>query len=266
MKSSKWSRKAPTSGEEAIVAFRANRESNLVVQAKGPELEISMRPVLWGVDAQADFMLPGGKLYVPGAEKIIPNIHRLVHQARQGRVLLISSADAHQPDDPEFQQWPRHCVKGTPGADLILEARAARQLIVANYRDFVFPADVSAYEQILLEKNTLDVFDNPNTDKLLTQLSSSTEPNAASKFRVLVFGVVTEYCVLRAAQGLLRRGHPVSIVEDAIQSLDATKGRETLDDVQARGAQLVTTEQALALIASDGLHSADDQLRKTAGD
>ena len=36
------------------------------------------RIVLWEVDTQQDFMLPGGKLYVPGAEKIIPNIDRLV--------------------------------------------------------------------------------------------------------------------------------------------------------------------------------------------
>jgi len=32
------------------------------------------RIVFWEVDTQQDFMLPGGKLYVPGAEKIIPNI------------------------------------------------------------------------------------------------------------------------------------------------------------------------------------------------
>ena len=84
--------------------------------------------VLWGVDAQADFMLPDGKLYVPGAEKIIPNLNRLVEQARWARVLLISSADAHQPDDPEFREWPAHCVKGTAGAELVPEARAARRL------------------------------------------------------------------------------------------------------------------------------------------
>src|SRR5439155_24495243 len=85
---------------------------------------VSVNTILWQVDVQADFMLPGGKLYVPGAEKIIPNIGRLVDQARQGRVLLISSADAHQPDDPEFQRWPPHCVTGTAGAELIPEDRA----------------------------------------------------------------------------------------------------------------------------------------------
>ena len=37
--------------------------------------------VFWEVDAQADFMLPGGKLYAAGAEKLIPNIARLVAAA-----------------------------------------------------------------------------------------------------------------------------------------------------------------------------------------
>lgn len=225
-----------------------------------------MGPILWEVDAQADFMLPGGALYVPGAEKIIPNINRLVDQARQGRALLISSADAHQPDDPEFQQWPPHCVKGTPGAALIAEARAPRLLVIPNQCDFVFPDDLSAHQQILLEKNTLDVFDNPNTDKLLAQLNASRESNAEPRLHALVFGVVTEYCVLHATDGLLRRGHPVSVVKDAIQSLDATKGREILGDLQSRGARLVTTEEALALITGDTARHPEGQLHRTAGD
>lgn len=224
-----------------------------------------MRPILWEVDAQADFMLPGGKLYVAGAEKIIPNINRLVDQARQGRVLLISSADAHQPDDPEFLQWPPHCVKGTPGAELIPEARAVRLLVIPNQPDFVFPGNAGAYQQILLEKNTLDVFDNSNADELLTQLSVANESDAERGVHALVFGVVTEYCVLRAADGLLRRGHRVSIVEDAIQSLDGKKGRETLNELQTRGAQLISTEQALALIAGDKREAPEDKVSKAAG-
>jgi nicotinamidase-related amidase len=30
---------------------------------------VSRNFIFWEVDVQADFMLPGGKLYVPGAEK-----------------------------------------------------------------------------------------------------------------------------------------------------------------------------------------------------
>lgn len=233
-----------------------------------------MSSILWEVDAQADFMLAGGKLYVPGAEKIIPNINRLVAQARQGRVLLISSADAHQPDDPEFQQWPPHCVKGTAGAELIPEARADRLLVIPNQRDFVFPGDLSAYQQILLEKNTLDVFDNPNTGALLAwvnmQGASSQAPAAITGGsdagpNFLVFGVVTEYCVLRAADGLLRRGFRVSIVEDAIQSLDEKKGREILDELHSRRAQLITTNEALVLVDRNVPGTAEGKLGKAAG-
>src|SRR5215472_2904530 len=207
-----------------------------------------MKQILWEVDAQADFMLSGGNLYVPGAEKILPNIDRLVDQARQGRVLLISSADAHAPDDAEFQQWPPHCVKGTPGAALIPEARTGHQFVIPNQPDFAFPADLAAYQQVLLEKNTLDVFDNPNAEKLLSWLNPLEKAAAAdSRLHFFVFGVVTEYCVLHAADGLLRRGHRVSIVKDAIQSLDNKKGLEILDRLQAQGAQLVSTDQTLTL-------------------
>ena len=76
----------------------------------------SKKIIFWEVDAQEDFMTPGGKLYVPGAEKLLPNIRRLTDAARQGRVLLVSHGCIHTKDDPEFAQFPSHCVSGTPGA------------------------------------------------------------------------------------------------------------------------------------------------------
>ena len=45
---------------------------------------LSRNLVFWEVDVQADFMLPGGKLYVPGAEKLLPNIRKLTDAARRG--------------------------------------------------------------------------------------------------------------------------------------------------------------------------------------
>jgi nicotinamidase/pyrazinamidase len=224
-----------------------------------------MRRVLWEVDAQADFMLPGGKLYVPGAEKIIPNLNRLVEAARQGHALLISSADAHAPDDPEFRDWPPHCVKGTPGAELIPEARAARHLIIPNQREFALPRDLGPFRQIIVEKNTLDVFDNPHTEEVLARLHDVQQPSVNASAEFLVFGVVTEYCVRCAAGGLLRRGHRVSIIEDAIQSLDEKKGREILAGLKSRGARLITTEQALALVDRDAQAPAETSGKKAAG-
>lgn len=207
-----------------------------------------MNTILWEVDAQADFMLPGGKLYVPGAEKIIPNLNRLVETARQRNTFLISSVDAHKPTDPEFREWPPHCLKGTPGAELIPEARASNYLVIPNQHGFTLPRDLGAYQQVILEKNTLDVFDNPNTDAVLARLNAAASPALDLGPDFLVFGVVTEYCLLHAVDGLLRRGRRVNLVQDAIQSLDRKKGKEILAELQSCGAKLITTEEALALV------------------
>jgi len=210
-----------------------------------------MGTFLWEVDAQADFMVPGGKLYVPGAEKIIPNLQRLVNLARQRRTLLISSADAHNSDDPEFRDWPPHCLKGTPGAELIPQGLASRQLIIPNQRDFSLPRDLGTYDQIILEKNTLDVFDNPNTEALLARLTGTSVTPSGAGPDFFVFGVVTEFCVRCAAAGLLRRGYRVVLVTDAIKSLDEKKGSEVLDELQSRGARLTSSDEVLAQAGRD---------------
>lgn len=209
---------------------------------------ISPKTIYWEVDAQRDFMLPDGKLYVPGAEKIIPNINRLVEAVRQGRVFLISSADAHNPNDPELREWPPHCLKGDPGADLVAEASAPNQLIIPNEAKFAVPQNTSGYRQVILQKNTLDVFDNPKTEVLLNRFNSSGSPAFDPDPEFVVFGVATEYCVQRAAEGLLHRGRRVAIVTDAVRSIDPDKGRRVLANLHSSGARLITTDEALALV------------------
>jgi nicotinamidase/pyrazinamidase len=68
-----------------------------------------VKTVFFDVDTQIDFMYPAGALYVPGAERIVPAIVRL----NQSAPLLVSTMCAHQENDPEFAQWPPHCVVGT---------------------------------------------------------------------------------------------------------------------------------------------------------
>lgn len=199
----------------------------------------SRRVVFWEVDAQADFMLPGGKLYVPGAEKIIPNIQRLVNAARDTRTLLVSSADAHSERDPEFQKFPPHCVKDTPGAQIVPEGMAKRIYLVPNKPGFTLPPRILDYEQIILQKQTLDVFDNPHTAKIVKRLGEGVD--------FFVFGVVTEYCVRCAAKGLLESGSKVSIVEDAIEALKPEDEIATLDELTGMGARLLSTERAVEL-------------------
>lgn len=202
---------------------------------------VSRSVIFWDVDTQADFMLPGGNLYVPGAEKLIPNLNRLTNAAREDRVLIIGDVCVHAPEDPEFRRFPPHCVIGTPGAEIIPETRADRMFFIPNRSGAIVPQDLSIYQQVILEKQTLDVFDNPNTPIVLERLARFTDWDA----EIFVYGVVTEYCVRLAAKGLLERWRRVALVRDAIETLNAQEGSKTIEELKSLGALLVTTDQAL---------------------
>jgi nicotinamidase/pyrazinamidase len=183
-------------------------------------------------------MLPGGKLYVPGAERLLPNIRRLTDAARQGRVFLVSHGCYHTNDDPEFKTFPPHCIKGTPGSAYVPEALTEKVLTIPNDPAATLPRDLSPYQQIHLEKQTLDIFQSRHAAELVKRLGDDAE--------FVLFGVVTEYCVRLAAKGLLERGHRVNVVKDAIETLKAEDGDRTIAELQALGATFITTDQALA--------------------
>jgi nicotinamidase/pyrazinamidase len=214
-------------------------------------MTVRQRIVFWEVDAQVDFMLPGGKLYVPGAETRIPNVKRLVDTARDNSVFLIASSDSHAQDDPEFKIFPPHCVQGTAGAQIIPQGLLEKYLRIPNIPSVPLPQDLSRYQQVILEKQTLDVFDNPKTGELVRRLTEQ----RGMDVQFVVFGVVTEYCVRCAAKGLLESGQKVSIVQDAIEALDPVNGSRTIEEVRSLGARLVTTDEVLAQVGTDAARS-----------
>jgi len=197
--------------------------------------------IFWEVDVQADFMLPGGKLYVPGAERLLPNIRKLTDAARRGKIFLVSHGCFHPANDPEFKQFHPHCVKGTPGAELVPEALTANFVRVENDVNAQLPENLFKYQQIILEKQTLDIFESRHANVLLERLGS------AAAF--VVFGVVTEYCVAYAVKGLLKRKRRVALVSDAIATLETEAGNKTLMELRGLGATLVTTDEILAKVA-----------------
>ncbi len=194
--------------------------------------------IFWEVDVQADFMLPGGKLYVPGAEKLLPNIRNLTDAARRGEVFLVSHGDFHPANDPEFKQFAPHCLKGSPGAELLPEALTDNYVRIENDPDAKLPEDLFKYQQIILEKQTLDIFETHHADALVERLGNAAE--------FVVFGVVTEYCVSCAVKGLLKRGRRVAVVRDAIETLRPEVGEKTLAEFRSLGARVVTTDEVLA--------------------
>ena len=197
------------------------------------ELTQPDRLVFVDVDTQVDFMLPGGRLYVPQAEEIIPNLRELMLWARAHQVPIISTSDAHPPGDPEFAQWPPHCVAGTPGQRRIPQTLFPDAVVVEN-RAGAFHLPGEWVGQIVVEKPVYDFTTNVNIEAVLASLGQS---------RFVVFGVATEYCVRSDVLALRSRNLPVALVLDAIKPITEEGGRKAIEEMVAAGAQLVTTEE-----------------------
>lgn len=192
---------------------------------------MSTRFAFIDIDTQVDFMEPGGKLYAPGAERIKPNLARLVRWAHEHGLPLVSSVDAHAPGDAEFGEYPPHCLKGTPGQRKVAESSTGREVFVENAPTEMIPDPTRVHA--VLEKQQFSVFTHQKAAQVF---------GATAAREMVVFGVVTEVCVRYAVLGLLERGYAVRVVEDAIWPLDERNGRAALEEMQARGARLVTTD------------------------
>jgi len=132
---------------------------------------------------------------------------------------VVYANDAHAEDDPEFKAWPKHCVAGTEGAEVVKE-------LVPRMGDLVIP------------KQDLSVFTNREADRLLRE---------AEIHELYVTGVATEYCVRGAALDALTKGYKVNVVVDAIAGVDLKKGDQAraLLEMGNTGAKPVYTKQVL---------------------
>jgi len=191
------------------------------------------------VDTQRDFMVASGGLYVPGARMVAGNIRRLVGHAGKKGIRLFSTVDAHAPDDPEFRDFPPHCIPGSRGqekiAGTLLDDRIAVRVVPKLSKRAI--AEVLKHDQVILESATYSVFTNPNVVPVL---------RGSGCTRFVVFGVATDYCVRAAALGLLGLGYAVDLVTDAIRGIAPETTQEALDEMRQAGARLRTTAQTVA--------------------
>lgn len=186
------------------------------------------------IDTQHDFLDPDGALHVAGAEAIIHNLGILTQHAAGRGLPILSSVDAHPAGDPEFVQFPPHCVKGTPGQEKVPATLLSHYLVLANQ---VEGPSLSGYQQVIVEKQTFSLFQNPQTEHVLREFAPS---------RAVVYGVATDYCVRAAVLGLLGRGIPVALVTDAIRAVNVDAGEAALREMAGQGAELETATGILA--------------------
>jgi nicotinamidase/pyrazinamidase len=197
--------------------------------------------ILWDVDTQVDFMLPEGKLYVPGAEEAAPAMRRLVAAARAAGVVHVASADDHELTDPEISEapdysttYPPHCLRGTRGARKIAETEQEDPVPMTLVP---LPERYLRGREFLLLKKSVDVFTNPNTVRLLEHL----DPD-----EIVVFGVATDVCDDRAIRGFLERGLRVRFVEDAARGLDEARVTECTSAWRDAGVEFTTADEVIS--------------------
>jgi nicotinamidase/pyrazinamidase len=198
-----------------------------------------MKTIFVDIDTQLDFLFPAGALYVPGSGEILSNLAALtLHGSDRGHQ-IVSSVDAHSENDPEFKTWKPHCVVGTTGQ---LKPRATlceRHLVVPSLPGALEPLieHLPRAKQIIIEKQGLDCFSNPNLSPFLETLGAE---------RFVVYGVATEYCVRCAIEGLMAIGKPLYLVSDAIRSINPEAGQKLINDFTDQGVVLRKTADVIA--------------------
>ena len=196
--------------------------------------------IFWDVDTQYDFMQPDGKLYVPGAETIIPKVSEVRRFALENGYSIVADIDWHSRDNeeisdaPDFKEtFPPHCMAGEPGSERVgFLGDVPIQYIEINEMDTnaIRPLIGKKQYHVVIRKNSLDVFDNPNTDKLVKLIAPK---------RVIVFGVALDFCVYYVVRGLSK--YPdvhLCVLKDIVKGLDVRPEREIFDEFEQMSVEI----------------------------
>jgi len=193
---------------------------------------VAIERVFVDSDTQFDFIDPAGRLYVPGADEIHEAIGRLIRYAREMRIPVLSPVDEHPEDDPEFEQFGPHCVRGTAGQEKLGFTRLEPSLTLREEDELPDRPSrlVAEYAQLIFPKRVFSVFSSPSFEKVIDGLDVG---------EYVVFGVALDYCVREVSLGLLARGQRVTIVRDAVRSITPEGEKDTTRLLTERGARWV---------------------------
>ncbi len=191
------------------------------------------RRVLIDINTQRDFMLATGKACIRNHRRILTHIRRLMAWARYHNISIISIAQVYPNTGTDLDT--RCCIDGTDGQQKIRYTLLNERISFPADGSTDFPRDIlRCYSQVILHKRTVDPFQEPRIDRLLSELR-------ANEF--MLFGVTAEGAVMAAALGLLQREKKVTIVVDAVGSHNTKEGRLAIRKMEAKGARLIETKK-----------------------
>jgi len=195
-------------------------------------------------DVQNDF-LPGGPLYVPEGEQILPVVNKLMRAFD----LVVATRDWHPANHVSFAEqhegrkpgdvievngleqllWPVHCVRETPGA-------AFHEELDVDGIDEVFnkgvDVDLDSYSAI---------FDNGHRKS--TGLDRYLQDRKVKD--VYICGVATDYCIKFTTLDSCKLGFQTHVVIDACRGVDLKEGDvdRAVEEMRQAGAEIVTSDR-----------------------
>jgi nicotinamidase/pyrazinamidase len=202
--------------------------------------------IFYDVDTQRDFILPGGRLYVAGTERIVPALREVTEFARQHRIRIVCSVDRHFPGDPELQrsggQYPDHCMNGTEGQKKIDETAPLNPLYIEN-KDRMAPREIEAAiehpGEIVFEKQHFDISIGNRHARAIMRLLLKPYTD------VVIYGVFTEVCVDHAVNMLAGLGPKLHVVSNAIADI-GPNAAGVIRKWKDRGIEMLTLDELKA--------------------
>lgn len=203
------------------------------------------KTIFWDVDTQFDFMKPEGALYVPGAEGIIDRVSEVRRFALDHGYSILSDIDWHRMDNPEISEkpdmkttFPPHCMAGQPGTERVgYLGQVPIDYVEIDEADMEKLQKLVQKDQfhIVIRKESLNVFDNPNTHKLVDMVNPE---------HVVAFGVALDCCVYYVLTELAKhKGVKLSLLKDATKGLQTRPDKDIYDELRKAGVEITTFEE-----------------------
>lgn len=204
-----------------------NREVRSLWGMAMADRRISLQRVLVDLNTQADFLLPDGAFPVSNRDTMLPAIQRLMKFAREERIPIISSLEAHR--TCEFQKGlPPHCIDRTRGQQKVSCTLMPRRVLVQGDNTFDLPSDpFRRFQQVIFTKRDPDFLSNPKADRLI---------NAMRPDYWIVCGIAATHSVKALVLGMLARNFRVVVVRDASGYWSANDAEHAFRQMEAKGA------------------------------
>lgn len=175
------------------------------------------------VDDQNDFFdLEGSCLPIPDSKKIIEPTNQFLRMQRYSQCKgVMFTQDWHNKNHieymPDGQPFPQHCVEGTKGASLSVQAGTVPTPIpVLNLRKNVF----NMWEESNLQVTAMDAVSSAHFGSEPQDRDEFYKEMLAKGIKdVVVVGVASDICVNFAIKGLVDRGFNVTAIRPLCKGL-----------------------------------------------